>query len=414
VSDEDEAPPPAAGSRTPRPQGTEDVDTEDADADAEYADDGGALGIAEADTEPAVPAAPSAVDAPPSPRRGRPLTAHSPFYIGFFGTIGVLVALALQSILASASSVILLIVVALFLAVGLDPAVNRVARFGLRRSVAVVVVFAALLVALTLFVVAIAPVISDQVEAIVAATPDLVQQLKDNALVNSLNRRFDILDQVAQQVQSGGIGGQLAGGVLDVGLAVLGALANTLIVVILTLYFLASLPRMKQTAYRLVPASRRPRVESLTEEILRGVGGYVSGAFVVAVIAGLSSLVFLFVVGLGQYAVALAFLVLLFDLIPLIGATIGAVIVSLIGLAQDPVIGLACIVFYVVYQQVENYVIYPRVMSNAAAVPGVVTVVAVLAGATLLGVIGALLAIPTAAGLLLLTREVVIRRQDTR
>jgi predicted PurR-regulated permease PerM len=422
VSDEDEAPPPAAGSRTPRPQGTEDVDTEDVDADAdaeyaeyaEYADDGGALGIAEADTEPAVPAAPSAVDAPPSPRRGRPLTAHSPFYIGFFGTIGVLVALALQSILASASSVILLIVVALFLAVGLDPAVNRVARFGLRRSVAVVVVFAALLVALTLFVVAIAPVISDQVEAIVAATPDLVQQLKDNALVNSLNRRFDILDQVAQQVQSGGIGGQLAGGVLDVGLAVLGALANTLIVVILTLYFLASLPRMKQTAYRLVPASRRPRVESLTEEILRGVGGYVSGAFVVAVIAGLSSLVFLFVVGLGQYAVALAFLVLLFDLIPLIGATIGAVIVSLIGLAQDPVIGLACIVFYVVYQQVENYVIYPRVMSNAAAVPGVVTVVAVLAGATLLGVIGALLAIPTAAGLLLLTREVVIRRQDTR
>jgi hypothetical protein len=162
VSDEDEAPPPAAGSRTPRPQGTEDVDTEDADADAEYADDGGALGIAEADTEPAVPAAPSAVDAPPSPRRGRPLTAHSPFYIGFFGTIGVLVALALQSILASASSVILLIVVALFLAVGLDPAVNRVARFGLRRSVAVVVVFAALLVALTLFVVAIAPVISDR------------------------------------------------------------------------------------------------------------------------------------------------------------------------------------------------------------------------------------------------------------
>jgi predicted PurR-regulated permease PerM len=252
------------------------------------------------------------------------------------------------------------------------------------------------------------------VQAIVAATPDLVQELKTNALLNSLNRRFDLLDQVAQQVQSGGIGSQLAGGVLDVGLAVLGALANTLIVVILTLYFLASLPRMKNTAYQLVPASRRERVEALTEEILRGVGGYVGGASLVAVIAGLSSLVFLFVVGLGQYAVALAFLVLLFDLIPLIGATVGAVIVSLIGLAEDPVIGLACVIFYVVYQQVENYVIYPRVMSNAAAVPGVVTVVAVLAGATLLGVIGALLAIPTAAGLLLLTREVVIRRADAR
>ncbi len=404
MSDEEEAPP------ADDPQGSRQV-----------VDDGHEPGDAaphdEAGTTPdeETPLGEPEVDEPPAPpRRGRPVIAHSPFYIGFFGALGVLVALALKAILASASSVILLIVVALFLAVGLDPAVNRVMRAGVRRSLAVVVVFAALLVALTLFVVAIAPVISDQVQAIVAATPDLVQQLKDNALVNSLNRRFDLLDKVAQQVQSGAVGSQLAGGVLDVGLAVLGALANTLIVVILTLYFLSSLPRMKHTAYRLVPATRRERVEDLTEEILRGVGGYVSGAFVVAVVAGVTSLVFLLIVGLSKYAVALAFLVLLFDLIPLIGATIGAIIVSLIGLAQDPVIGLACIVFYVVYQQVENYVIYPRVMANAAAVPGVVTVVAVLAGATLLGVIGALLAIPTAAALLLLTREVVIRRQDRR
>ena len=404
MSDEEESPP------ADDPQGSRQV-----------VDDGHEPGDAaphdEAGTTPdeETPLGEPEVDEPPAPpRRGRPVIAHSPFYIGFFGALGVLVALALKAILASASSVILLIVVALFLAVGLDPAVNRVMRAGVRRSLAVVVVFAALLVAFTLFVVAIAPVISDQVQAIVAATPDLVQQLKDNALVNSLNRRFDLLDKVAQQVQSGAVGSQLAGGVLDVGLAVLGALANTLIVVILTLYFLSSLPRMKHTAYRLVPATRRERVEDLTEEILRGVGGYVSGAFVVAVVAGVTSLVFLLIVGLSKYAVALAFLVLLFDLIPLIGATIGAIIVSLIGLAQDPVIGLACIVFYVVYQQVENYVIYPRVMANAAAVPGVVTVVAVLAGATLLGVIGALLAIPTAAALLLLTREVVIRRQDRR
>jgi len=400
VSDEKEAPPPATESQAPRPQ----ADAEDAEVAEAAADD----------TEESALGEPEVDEPPPPPRRGRPLIAHSPFYIGFFGALGVLVALALQQVLASASSVILLIVVALFLAVGLDPAVNRIMRAGIRRSIAVALVFAALILAITLFVVAIAPVISDQVQAIVAATPDLVQELKSNALVNSLNRRFDLLDKVAQQVQSGNVGGQLAGGVLDVGLAVLGALANTLIVVILTLYFLFSLPRMKHTGYRLVPASRRERVEALTEEILRGVGGYVSGAFVVAVIAGLSSLVFLLVVGLAQYAVALAFLVLLFDLIPLIGATIGAVIVSLIGLAEDPFIGVACIVFYVLYQQVENYLIYPRVMANAAAVPGVVTVVAVLAGATLLGVIGALLAIPTAAALLLLTREVVIRRQDAR
>jgi predicted PurR-regulated permease PerM len=376
--------------------------------------------VSDEDQSPGPPAStsadagPEAGPPPVSPARGRPLIAHSPFYIGFFGAVGVLVALALKSVLAAASSVILLVVVSLFLAVGLDPAVQFMTRKGLRRGVAVSVVFATLLVTLTLFVVALVPVISDQVSAIVAATPEFVESLKSNSLINSLNQRFDILDQISQQVQSGAVGSQLAGGVLGIGLAVLGALANTLIVVILTLYFLASLPKIKRSAYRLVPASRRERVSALGEEILRGVGGYVSGAFVVALTAGITSLIFLFVVGLGQYAVALAFVVLLFDLVPLIGATIAAVVVSAIGLAEDPAIGLACIIFYVVYQQVENYVIYPRVMSNAADVPGAVTVVAVLAGAALLGVIGALLAIPTAAAVLLLTREVLIRRQDSR
>ena len=136
------------------------------------------------------------------------------------------------------------------------------------------------------------------------------------------------------------------------------------------------------------------------------------GAFVVAVCAGVSSLIFLFVVGLGEYAVALAFVVALLDVIPMIGATIGAVIVTAIGFAEDPKIGLACLVFYLVYQQVENYLIYPRVMSKSVDVPGSVTVIAALIGAALLGVIGALLAIPTAAALLMLTREVFIRKQD--
>ena len=371
------------------------------------------------DDEPpeADPPAPTPAASPPAVRqagRGRPLIAHSPFYIGFFGALGVLVALALKSVLAAASSVILLVVVSLFLAVGLDPAVQFMTRKGMRRGIAVVLVFAALLVALSLFVVALVPVISDQVQAIVAATPDFVAQLKSNSVINSLNQRFDILDQVSQQVQSGAVGSQLAGGVLGLGLAVVGAVANTLIVVILTLYFLASLPRIKGSAYRLVPASRRDRVSALGEEILRGVGRYVSGAFLVALTAGVTSLVFLFVVGMSEYAVALAFVVLLCDLVPLVGATIAAVVVSAIGLAQDPTIGVACIVFYLVYQQIENYVVYPRVMANAADVPGAVTVVAVLAGATLLGVIGALLAIPTAAAVLLLTREVVMRRQDAR
>ena len=192
----------------------------------------------------------------------------------------------------------------------------------------------------------------------------------------------------------------------------LGALFNTFIIVVLTMYFLASLPKTKAALYRLAPASRRDRVSELGDQIFRNIGGYVSGAFVVAMCAGISSLVFLFAVGLGKYAVALAFVVALLDVIPMIGATIGAVVVTAIGFATDPKIGLACLIFYIIYQQVENYAIYPRVMSKAVDIPGAVTVIAALVGAALLGVVGALLAIPTAAAILMLTKEVFIRRQD--
>ncbi len=182
----------------------------------------------------------------------------------------------------------------------------------------------------------------------------------------------------------------------------------------LTLYFLSSLDSTKKALYHLAPASRRERVTKLGDQIVASVGGYVAGAFVVAVCAGVSSLIFLFIVGLGEYAVALAFVVMLLDVIPMIGATIGAVIVSAIGFATDVKIGLFCVIFYLIYQQVENYVLYPRVMSKSVDIPGAVTVIAALVGAALLGVVGALLAIPTAAAILLIVREVFIRRQDAR
>jgi predicted PurR-regulated permease PerM len=104
--------------------------------------------------------------------------------------------------------------------------------------------------------------------------------------------------------------------------------------------------------------------------------------------------------------------VAILDVIPMIGATLGAIIVILIGFATSPAVGLACLIFYIVYQQFENYVIYPKVMSRSVDVPGSVTVIAALIGAALLGVVGALLAIPTAAAILLLVREVFVKRQD--
>jgi predicted PurR-regulated permease PerM len=345
---------------------------------------------------------------------GAPLSRHSPFVWGFFGGLGFFLAWWLGGVITSIGSTLLLVVVALFLAAGLNPAVEFFERHGMRRPYAVLTVIVAALAALGLFLVAIVPVISDQVQSITDNAPHWLDSLQQNNRVQKLDAEYDLIDKIEAYVSDGNYASTLFGGVLGIGLAVLSALANAFIVIVLTLYFLASLDKTKKALFQLAPSSRRERVTLLGDRVLRGVGGYVSGAFIVAMCAGISSLVFLFIVGLGQYAVALAFVVALLDVIPMIGATIGAVVVTAIGFAEDPRIGIACIVFYVIYQQVENYLIYPRVMSRSVDVPGAVTVIAALVGAALLGVVGALLAIPTAAAILMLTREVVVRRQDAR
>jgi predicted PurR-regulated permease PerM len=347
-------------------------------------------------------------------RQGPPLKHHSPFYVGFFGAAGAILAIWLGQQIASISSILILIVVAMFLAVGLNPWVEMLVRRGLKRVWAVLVVIAVVLLALALFVLAIVPVITDQVNTIVERAPEWFDQLRNNNTIQQLDEKYDILSRAQQMIEEGGWTQKVFGGVLGVGLAVISALLNTFIIIVLMLYFLASLPSIKRAAYRLAPSSRRERVTDLGDQILRNFGGYVSGAFIVALAAGLTSLVFLFIVGLGEYAVALAVVVALLDVIPMIGATLGAIVVTAIGFATDPKIGLACLVFYIVYQQFENYVIYPRVMSRSVDIPGSLIVVAALVGAALLGVVGALLAIPTAAALQLLLKEVFVRRQDAR
>jgi predicted PurR-regulated permease PerM len=345
---------------------------------------------------------------------GGPLKRHSPFYIGFMGAVGALLAIWLGQQILSISSVLILIVVAMFLAVGLNPAVEFFLRRGLKRSWAVLLVIVGVLVALTLFVLAIVPVITDQVSTLTDRAPDWFTQFQQNRTVQDLNARYELLEKAQKALEGGQWANSVFGGVLGVGLAVLSAIANTFIVVVLTLYFLASLPTIKRFAYRFAPASRRERVTYLGDQILANVGGYVSGAFLVALAAGVTSLIFLIVVGLGEYAVALAVVVALLDVIPMIGATLGAVVVTAIGFATDPKIGLACLIFYVLYQQFENYVIYPRVMARSVDIPGSLIVIAALVGAALLGVIGALLAIPTAAAVQLILKEVLLRRQDAR
>jgi predicted PurR-regulated permease PerM len=348
----------------------------------------------------------------PYGRPGRPMAKHSPFYLGFWGGLGVLVAVALANVVTNARSVLVLVVVAAFLAVGLNPAVELLIRRGVKRAWAVLVVSLCLIVLMTLFAIEVIPVMTDQITAISARAPEWMDQLRRNETIADLNRRYGVLDRVEAQFESGAVADQAFGGIIGVGKVVLSAVFSALIVFVLTLYFLASLPQAKRACYRLVPASRRERVSLLGDEVLSRVGGYVAGAFIVATIAGLSAMAFCMAIGLGEYAIALGMVVAVTDFIPLVGATIGATVVTAIGFVTSPGIGVACLVFFVVYQQLENYVIYPRVMSSSVDVPGGVTVIAALLGGALLGIVGALLAVPLAAALLLITREVVARRQD--
>lgn len=342
------------------------------------------------------------------------LLRHSPFKIGFFGALGALVAIFLSEQLLSISSILVLLVMSMFLAIGLNPVVEFFMRRGLRRGLSVLLVLVVVISVLALFVGAIAPVISEQIAQITRNAPGWLDDLQANEQVQKLDDKYDVIAKARDYIQNGDFGQRVFGGALGVGLRVLSAVANSLIVIVLMIYFLASLPSIKHATYSLAPASKRPRVSELGDRIIRATGSYVAGAFLVALCAGLSTLVFSFIVGLGAYAFALAFVVGLFSLIPVVGAFVSGALMTLLALTVSPTVALVALVYYVAYQQVESYFIYPRIMKKSVDIPGSVTVVAALVGGSLMGVIGALLAVPVAAALLLLHREVFLKRQDAR
>jgi predicted PurR-regulated permease PerM len=351
---------------------------------------------------------------PTDPVSAPQLLRHSPFNIGFFGALGALIAVFLSQQLLSISSILVLLVMSMFLAIGLNPTVEFFMRRGVRRGLSVLLVLVVVLSVLALFVVAVAPVISEQIAAITQNAPGWLDDLQANKQVQKLDDQYDVIAKAREYIQNGDFGQRVFGGALGVGLRVLSALTNSLIVLVLMIYFLASLPSIKHAAYSLAPASRRPRVSELGDRIIRSTGAYVAGAFLVALCAGISTLVFSLVVGLGDYAFALAFVVGLFSLIPVVGAFVSGAIMTLLGLTVSPTVALVALVYYLAYQQLESYVIYPRIMKKSVDIPGSVTVVAALVGGSLMGVIGALLAVPVAAALLLLHREVFLKRQDAR
>ncbi len=345
---------------------------------------------------------------------GRPLNRQSPFFMGFVGAIGVLTALMLWHIIGRLSTTITLVVVAFFLTLALNPLVEALTKRGLRRGLAVSLVFAGVILVFTLLGLVVVPPVSTQGSELAGNAPGYLDHVLNSSFIKDLDRNYGVVDkiqaEVTKRLSDGTFLSQVFGGVLGVGAAVISAIFQTFTVLVLTLFLLASFPRVKQAAYAMIPASRRPRVISLSEEIMRRTGSYAIGQVAVASINALCSWVMMMIVGI-PYSAVLAVAVGFLGLIPMVGATIGAGLVCLVAIFDEPRKAVIALVYYVVYQQLENYVVAPKIMQRTVSVPGAVTVVAALAGGTLLGVLGALLAIPVAAGLLLLYEEVLLPRQ---
>jgi predicted PurR-regulated permease PerM len=343
-------------------------------------------------------------------RPGRPLNRRSPFFIGMTAAAGVAVTVGLIELLIKAGSILILVGMALFIAAGLDPIVSWLSRHRVPRWLGVVITLLGLVGVLALFLALAIPRVTAETTALVNQLPHYAKELQNhNSELGKLNAKYHVESRLSKLISSDG--SSLAGGVLSVGEVVVSAVSSFLLVFVLTVYFLGGLPRIKLFAYRLVPASRRPRTILLTDEIFSRVGGYVLGNVLTSLIIGVGTAVWMLALGI-PYPFLLAMFVALVDLIPVIGSYIGGAAVVLTALTVSLPVAIATLAFMVLYKLAEDYFIVPRVMGRTVQVPATVTLVAVLIGGTLLGIIGALVAIPVAAAARLLLQEIAFRRLD--
>lgn len=346
---------------------------------------------------------------------GIPINRSHPYYFGFVATLGALTAIVLMRALASVSQIFILILIALFLATGLNPAVEALRRRNMSRATAVAIIFTSVIAFVIFFALVVVPPVISQGTQLINKAPTLLAELTNNATINKLNDQYGIIDTLQTKLKSVTSDGTLLisafGGVIGVGKSVLSGFFTFLTILVLTLYFITSLPQAVDLGLSLVPASRRERVGSLTNAIIARVGSFVGSQIVIAAMASVFVFILSIVLGLPS-PIAIGMIVLVCGLIPLIGHFLGCTIVTIIALTQSIAIGVIAFVAYVVYVQVENYVVTPRIMKRTLAVPGAVTIISALIGSSLLGLVGGLLAVPVAASIILILDEVVIPRAN--
>ncbi len=347
------------------------------------------------------------------------------FRLGIFGGLGVLIALLIGGAFASLATILTYIGAAIFIALGLDPLISWLESRKWPRWAAILTVLVGVLGLFAGLIFAIIPVVIEQSTKLIdqitryvtnpASLDELLTQIQSVIPIEVLDVQAAAQGALAYVTDPNNLA-QIGGGVLSVSVSIATGVFGALIILILTLYFTASLNNMKRALYRLVPRSRRETFIGISEQVAQAVGRYVVGQVTLALINGLLSFVFLSIIG-AAYPALFAFIAFLFSLVPLVGTLSGSILIVATQLLVNPD-SLATVVvaaiYYLVYMQVEAYLLSPNIMNRAVKVPGVVVVIAALIGGTLLGILGALIAIPVAASILIIIDQVVVPKLDEK
>ncbi len=345
-----------------------------------------------------------------------PLKVTNSFQIGLLGGLGVLTALVIGNMVTTIANIITYVFASIFIALGLDPVVRFLERRRMKRPVAIVTVVVAVLAIFGSLIWSLAPTLVSQTAHFVRQAPGLLKGVTELDWVVRLDSQFggaitNGLTSFGNFLGDSANWPTMLGGLVQVGISIFNGFFAGLVIIVLSIYFMASLESFKQWIYKLVAKSKREQFIGISEQISNSVGRYVMGQIAIAMINAVLAFVMMTIVGI-PFSLLLSVVAFLLALIPLVGSVSSAILIALVALSVSPVHALIALIYSVVYMQVEAYVISPRIMQRAVNVPGSVVVVGALVGGTLLGVLGALIAIPVAASIILILRQVWVPRQE--
>jgi predicted PurR-regulated permease PerM len=324
--------------------------------------------------------------------------------VGLTASAGVAVTYGAVLVLKSMSSVLVLIGVAMFFALGLETAVSRLVNHRVPRWAAVTIVVTVVFVIIAGTLAATVPPLVQEARQLVDQLPHYLQHAQDrSSVMGRIDERVHLQQRITDIIN--GSGRFTFAGIVRTGSQVFGVVSHVGIVGMLTVYFLADMRRIRAAFYRLMPKSRRPRAILIGDEVVAKFGSYLFGNVLTSVIAGLATFVWCALLHV-PYAILLGVVVAVLDLFPY-GSSVGGFIVAAVALSVSIPVAIATVAFYMGFRLGEDYLLTPRIIGQAVRVPAGVTVVAVLLGAAWLGVVGALVAVPLAAALQLLAQELL-------